>query len=89
MDPIENFCNPVWVCPDAEGCIFRLTDDDMENPAAALPLLEFLKLGRRHGSDSSGNTVTSLLLIIRPLFGPQNPGDRFQYLNNQLIFNHR
>jgi len=49
-------------CPD-EGCVFRLTDDDMENLAAALPRLETLKLGEPCYFNSCSNTVASLLSI--------------------------
>jgi len=50
-------------CPRAEGCMFRLTDDDMENLATALPRLEILELGRPCSYNSCNNTVASLLSI--------------------------
>jgi len=50
-------------CPEAEGCLFRLTDNDMEKFAAALPRLEILELGRPCRSNSCSNTVASLLPI--------------------------
>jgi len=50
-------------CSDPEGCTFRLTDNDMENLATALPRLEMLELGRPCGFNSCSNTVASLLSI--------------------------
>jgi len=50
-------------CPGEEVCMFRLTDDDMENLATALPRLEILELGSPCDYDSCNNTVASLLSI--------------------------
>ena len=50
-------------CYDTEYCIFRLTDDDMENLAASLPRLVDLRLGGPCRSTSCNTTVASLLSI--------------------------
>ena len=50
-------------CSNPEGCTFRLTDNDMENLAAALPRLGTLELGKPCGFNSCSNTVASLLSI--------------------------
>ena len=50
-------------CHDTQRCSFRLTDEDMENFAAALPRLKNLELGQPCGSNSCNTTVASLLSI--------------------------
>lgn len=50
-------------CSDAEGCVSRLTDDDVKNLAAALPRLKTLQLGRPCRSNSCNTTVASLMSI--------------------------
>jgi len=50
-------------CSWTEGCMFHLTDDDMEDLAAALPRLEILELGAPCYCNSCNNTVDSLLSI--------------------------
>jgi len=50
-------------CSEGEGCVFHLTDDDMEGLAAALPRLKYLQLGRPCHSNSCNTTVASLLSI--------------------------
>lgn len=46
-------------CSEGEGCVFHLTDDDMESLAAALPRLKYLQLGRPGHSNSCNTTVAS------------------------------
>jgi hypothetical protein len=53
----------ISVCPNPGDCIFRLTDDNVESLAAALPHLETLQLGRPCLLDSCNTTVASLLSI--------------------------
>ena len=50
-------------CSNAGGCIFRLTDDDVENLAAALPQLNNLQLARPCSRNSCETTVSSLLSL--------------------------
>jgi len=68
LSSILKFRNLVTLYTDAdcygvEGCIFRLTDDNVENLAATLPRLECLQLGRPCDSNSCNTTIASLLSI--------------------------
>lgn len=47
-------------CRIGSGCTFPLTDDDVENLAAALPSLASLELGRVCGFNSCHTTISSL-----------------------------
>jgi hypothetical protein len=51
------------ICPNPGDCTFRLTDDNVESLAAALPRLEMLELGRPCHLNSCNTTVASLLSI--------------------------
>ena len=50
-------------CYGAGGCIFRLTDDDMEDLAASVPHLKTLQLGLPCWLNSCNTTVASLMSI--------------------------
>lgn len=68
LSSIVEFCDLVILrvgasCRDAEGCSFRMTDDNVNDLAAALPRLEILELGEPCFSNTCNNTVASLLSI--------------------------
>ena len=50
-------------CPEWGSCNFRLTDDDMEGLAVALPRLSSLRFGTPCGARSCNATVASLLSL--------------------------
>jgi len=50
-------------CSGVETCLFHLTDDDLENLAAALPHLESLRLGQPCNFGSCKTTVAALMSI--------------------------
>ena len=50
-------------CPEEGGCGFHLTDDDMENLAAAIPRLKILQIGLPCRFNFCNTTVASLLSI--------------------------
>jgi len=50
-------------CDGVGGCIFHLTDDDVEEIVAALPHLKSLHLGRACNFNSCCTTVASVLSI--------------------------
>jgi len=69
LSPIVKFRNLVALrvraddCYGMEGCSFRLTDDDIEDLATALPRLKLLRLGRPCQSNTCNTTVASLIAI--------------------------
>ena len=50
-------------CSGSEGCIFRLTDDDVESLAAALPCLTSVDFVRPCRNNSCETTISSLLSL--------------------------
>ena len=50
-------------CSTTEGCLFRLTDDNVKDLAAALPHLESLQLGYPCALDTCKTTAASLISI--------------------------
>lgn len=50
-------------CDKGGACLFRLTDDDVENLAVALPSLVSLQLGKVCGFNTCCTSVSSLLSI--------------------------
>jgi hypothetical protein len=67
MSSVVNFRNLVTLCVDMvcsyDKCRFRLTDNDLENLATTLPLLQCLRLGKPCIPDTCENTVVSLALL--------------------------
>ena len=71
---VANFRNLVGLrveeyCSGAEGCISRLTDDDVENLADALPRLNHLQLTKPCHLNSCKTTVSSLLSLSTHCLG--------------------
>ena len=74
LSSIVNFRNLVRLrvagdCSNVEGCIFHLTDDDVENLAAALPRLTNLQLVRPCQLNSCKTTVSCLLSLSTHCLG--------------------